>query len=86
MQLYAHLTKELDDIAYEDRNPYFFDDSGEPYSTWTPSLLRAAYNYQYARKGVGGYVHNNQYIIQLLYDSIDDLGGSTSGMTRPGSR
>jgi hypothetical protein len=86
IQLYAHLTKELDDIAYEDRNPYFFDDAGEPYSTWTPSLLRAAYNYQYASKGLGGYVHNNQYIIQLLYDSIDDLGGSTAGMTRPESR
>jgi hypothetical protein len=31
----------------------------------------------------GGYSHNPKYIIQLLYDSIEDLGGTTRGMTRP---
>ena len=63
--------------------PYFFDEDGERYATWTPSLLRAAYNYQYAAKDPGGFAHNGKYILQALYDSIEGVGGDTSGMTRP---
>ncbi len=76
--------------------PYFFidtnangaSDPGEAifpnaYNTWTPSLLQAAYNYQYAAKDPGGFAHNGQYVLQLLYDSIQSIGGSTSGMVRP---
>jgi hypothetical protein len=83
IRLYAVKTKGLDNIVYEDRNPYFFDEEGEPYSTWTPRLLRAAYNYQYVVKGIGGYAHNSKYTIQLLHDSLNDLGAKTSAMTRP---
>ena len=53
------------------------------YATWTPRLLRAAYNYQYAMKDPGGFAHNGRYVAQALYDSIEDLGGDVSGMTRP---
>jgi hypothetical protein len=63
--------------------PYFFDDAGERYSTWTPRLLRAAYNYQYGQKDPGGFAHNGKYILQALYDALEDVGGDTSGMTRP---
>jgi hypothetical protein len=67
--------------------PYFFDEAGERYATWTPRLLRAAYNYQYATKDPGAFAHNGQYIIQVLYDSLEDLGEQVSvdmsGMTRP---
>ena len=76
--------------------PYFFTDTnanGESdpdeaifpnsYAAWTPRLLRAAYNYQYATKDPGSFVHNGQYILQVLYDSMDDIGADTSGMTRP---
>jgi hypothetical protein len=63
--------------------PYFFDEAGERYSTWTPSLLRAAYNYQYSVKDPGAFAHNSQYVMQVLIDSIDEVGGDTSGMTRP---
>ena len=63
--------------------PYFFDEAGERYSTWTPSLLRAAYNYQYSVKDPGGFAHNPEYVIQVMMDSIDEVGGDTSGMTRP---
>lgn len=83
IQLYAAKTKNLDNIVYEDRNPYFFDENGEAYTTWTPRLLRAAYNYQYARKGKGDYAHNPSYTPQLLHDSLDDLGWNTSAMARP---
>src|SRR5262249_36535057 len=36
-------------------------------------LLRAAYNYQMASKDPGAFAHNAKYIIELLYDSIQDL-------------
>jgi hypothetical protein len=45
--------------------------------------LRAAYNYQYYQKEPGAWAHNNRYIVQILYDSIQDLGGDTMGLTRP---
>jgi hypothetical protein len=66
--------------------PYFFDEAGERYSAWTPSLLRAAYNYQYSVKDPGGFAHNPEYVIQVMIDSIDQVGGDTSGMTRPAVR
>jgi hypothetical protein len=65
--------------------PYFFTEDGERYGTWTPRLLQAAYNYQYAAKDPGAFAHNGKYIIQVLYDSIADVGGDTTGMTRPAS-
>ena len=76
--------------------PYFFidtnangeSDPGEGifpnrYATWTPKLVQATYNYQYSAKDPGGFAHNGQYVLQLLYDSIQSIGGSTSGMVRP---
>ena len=76
--------------------PYFFNDQdgdgevgpGEAiypnqYTSWTPALLKASYNYQYAQKDPGGFAHNGGYIIQLLIDSIDALGGNVSSYTRP---
>ncbi len=65
------------------RYPYFFDDAGERFAGWTPELLKAAYNYQYAQKDPGAFAHNAPYVLQALYDSIQDLGGDTSGLTRP---
>ncbi|MCC6192336.1 MAG: hypothetical protein IT318_25175, partial [Anaerolineales bacterium] len=59
--------------------PYFFadanangavDEGEEGYASWTPGLLRAAYNYQYAQKDPGAFAHNGKYIIQILYDSL----------------
>jgi hypothetical protein len=76
--------------------PYFFvdadkdgkvdkDDKGANvrYNAWTPRLLRAAFNYQYAHKDPGAFVHNPKYVIQFLIDSIEDLGGNVAGYTRP---
>lgn len=84
-------------IVYDSHNyPYFFIDKnangqvdeGEAvypnaYASWTPRLAKAAYNYQFVAKDPGGYAHNGNYIVQLLYDSIADLGGDVSKMTRP---
>jgi hypothetical protein len=76
--------------------PYFFTDTNgngkaDPdelkpdngYKTWTPRLLEAAYNYQYSVKDPGVFAHNSKYILQILYDSIKDIGGSVQGLTRP---
>jgi hypothetical protein len=84
-------------IVYDSHSyPYFFTDTngdgeatpdeanfGNRYATWTPALLRAAYNYQYAQKDPGAFAHNAKYVMQVLYDSIEALGGDASGMTRP---
>jgi hypothetical protein len=63
--------------------PYWFTEDGERYATWTPRLLQAAYNYQYGAKDPGAFAHNGKYIIQILSDSLSDIGGDTAGMTRP---
>jgi len=80
-----------DGLAY----PYFFVDAdgdsvadvGDKgpigYDSWTPRLLKAAYNYQYSQKDPGAFVHNPKYVVQFLIDSIADLGGSVSAYTRP---
>jgi hypothetical protein len=83
-------------IIYAEAYPYFFADTnangvadpGEGiypnrYAAWTPKLLKAAYNYQYASKDPGAFAHNGAYTMQLLYDSIQDIGGSVTGFTRP---
>lgn len=75
--------------------PYFFVDANEDgapdtgergpvsYNAWTPTLLKAAYNYQYYQKDPGNFAHNARYVMQFLYDSIQAVGGDTSGLTRP---
>jgi hypothetical protein len=74
-------------IVYDTASyPYFFvdkDGDGKPdkddkgnsiaYNAWTPRLLRAGYNLQYAYKDPGAYVHNAKYVMQALYDSLVDL-------------
>ena len=63
--------------------PYFFGADGKAYATWTPNLMKAAYNYQYVQKDPGAFVHNPKYVIQFLYDSIKSLGGDVTAYTRP---
>jgi hypothetical protein len=96
VQAYAEETAGTPIVYDGHAYPYFFADTnsngeadpdeanyGNRYTTWTPRLLRAAYNYQYATKDPGNFAHNGQYIIQVLYDSLVDMGGDTAGMTRP---
>ena len=56
---------------------------GNRYVTWTPRMLRAAFNYTWVQKDPGNYSHNGPYMLQVLYDSLDDIGADVSGMTRP---
>jgi hypothetical protein len=83
-------------IAYNpDAFPYWFvDDNGNGvidagettrYNRWTPTLLRAAYNYQFVKKDPGAFAHNNTYVLQILYDTLEAIGGraAVAGMARP---
>ena len=92
----AYAEKSGTPIVYDAASyPYFFVDAnkdGKPdsndkgligYNAWTPRLLKAAYNYQYSIKDPGAFAHNPQYVMQFLYDSIKDLGGDVSKLTRP---
>ncbi|MEM5470182.1 polyheme membrane-associated cytochrome C [Hoeflea sp. AS60] len=88
-------------VAYDTHAyPYFFNDLNangavdpeeakfpNSYKSWTPRLLRAAYNYQFLAKEPGAYAHNPKYAIQLAYDSLEDLASKATvdmgAMSRP---
>ncbi len=76
--------------------PYFFKDtdgnkvcatteavSSNGFAGWTPALMKAAFNYQVSVTERGGWAHNFDYLAQLLHDSIQDLGGNVTTLTRP---
>ena len=82
------------------RYPYFFLDNdgdgevgpdeasyGNRYDAWTPRLVTAAYNLVYATREPGAFAHNPRYILQVLIDSIADLGEASGqvpqGLVRP---
>ncbi len=68
-------------FADTDGNGRINDDEGG-FASWTPNLLRAAYNYQDSQKEPGAYAHNPSYILQILYDSINAVNGDVAAMTR----
>jgi hypothetical protein len=96
IQLYAG-TVIGTNIAYDPVTyPYFFKDTngngiadpseanfGNRYNLFDATLLKAAYNYQVVQKDPCGYIHNGMYVLQMLIDSIEDLGGDVSPYTRP---
>jgi len=53
------------------------------FSTWTPRLFKAAFNFNFLRKNPGAQVHNARYVIQIAIDTIEDLGGDISKYVRP---
>lgn len=86
-------------IVYDaGRHPYFFADGNAdgvpdqrdgkpvPYASWTPRLLKAAYNWKFVGADAGIHVHNPHYALQLLYDSAEDisqaLGRDLANMVR----
>jgi hypothetical protein len=76
--------------------PYFFKDTDgdkscgpaetattNAFTAWTPALAKAAFNYQLSQVEPGAWAHNFDYMAELLYDSVADLGGDVSRLTRP---
>lgn len=88
-------------IVYDSGSyPYFFVDGDmdgaasadeaifpNRYQSWTPRMLRAAYNYQVVAKDPAIYTHNPHYALQFLYDSLESLSAvanvDMSNLTRP---
>ncbi len=81
-------------LCYGAAYPYWFKDSDgdgacsasestfpNGYASWTPRLLRAAYNYQMMAVDPGNFAHNGKYVIQLLHDSIVDLNDGLTADT-----
>ena len=86
MQAYATEVAGAGIVYDEATYPYFFlDTNGDgvtdeaeingdnAFNAWTPRLAKAAYNYQVSLKDPGRFAHGVKYIIQLLYDSIENL-------------
>jgi hypothetical protein len=91
LQTYAAEKTSAALIYSPDVYPYFFVDangngqgdedelkSANAFKLWTPRMLKAAYNYQFSVKEPGAYAHNSRYMIELLYDSINDLNQALS--------
>jgi len=85
-------------IIYYPTYPFYFNDSNgdgqadpneaifpNQYQAFDVTLLRAAYNYHSARYAGGG-MHNYQYVLQMLYDSLDMLDNGALDASAPGSR
>jgi hypothetical protein len=86
LQLYAR-TVVGKPIAYDAAAyPYFFNDtngngrvdteeavSSNGYNSFTTRSLKAAYNYQVVEKDPNGFAHNGKYLIELMFDGIEDL-------------
>ena len=86
-------TLNADGLLYRPASyPYFFPVGTTVFertnaAKLTAKQLRAAYNLQVASKDPGAYAHNGTYIIEILYDSIEDIGGAAAvaGLTRDAS-
>ncbi|HVV93113.1 MAG TPA: cytochrome c3 family protein [Hyphomicrobiales bacterium] len=87
IQAYARTVARTPIVYDGESYPYFFVDKngngkvdkGEAifpnrYNAWTPRLLKAAYNYMLLVKEPGAYAHNPVYTVEILHDSIADLG------------
>jgi len=95
LQKYAKTTAGTGITYNPDVYPYWFvdangDDKADEvdgktvaYATWTPRLLKAAYNYNFLLKNPDVHIHNGKYGIQIVIDSIEDLGGDVTKYTRP---
>ncbi|MFC2157377.1 hypothetical protein ACFLT9_06025 [Acidobacteriota bacterium] len=88
---FAAYTKDIvgKPAALGDGYPYFFNDTNgngvadaseqqrtNGYSSFTPRSLRASFNIQFANKDHASYAHGGKYMIQLLYDTLEDLNSA----------
>ena len=91
IQAYAKEVAGTPILYSPDSYPYFFVDTNDNgqvdtdeatasngYKSWTARLAKAAYNLQTSVKDPGAYVHGGKYIIELLYDSTEDLNSAIS--------
>jgi hypothetical protein len=82
-------------VVYDgSRNSYWFVSTVGPNETvraatdtsspkFDAKALRAAFNYNFSVKEPGSWAHNPKYVLQTIYDSIEDLGGDLTNLNRP---
>ncbi len=80
-------------VVYDaSQNSYWFVDANkdgirQPTETSGPKLdakaLRATFNYNFSIKEPGCWAHNPKFVLQELYDSIEDMGGDLTNLVRP---
>ncbi len=61
-------------------------DRSNRYNMFTPKLLRATYNYAYLTyesNDPGAFTHNPKYVLQVLFDGLENLGHDMTGLDRP---
>lgn len=87
--MFAYGKQRMTPLCFGKAYPYWFKDTNADgkcgddeqgsmngFGSWTPRLLRAAYNYQMASVDPGAFAHNAKYIMQLLHDSITNLNAA----------
>lgn len=78
-------------IAYTYRSPQWVIDTNgngiadedeinrdNAYPDWTPRLVKATYNYHLFVESAGAFIHNPRYVVQLMFDTIEDLSAVVS--------
>jgi hypothetical protein len=74
-------------IVYTTNFPYWATADGDRYASWTPRLVRTTYIYHYVLEDPGGFTHNASYLLQMLYDALEDLSETVpvemAAYTRP---
>ncbi len=97
LQSYATTVRNAPIVYDAATYPYFFKDlngngvldvptesaSSNGYKSFDAKMIQATFNFQLYQKEPGAWAHNTHYILQLLYDSTQDLGGNVTGLTRP---
>src|SRR3990172_438858 len=91
IQAYANEVSKTPIVYDAATYPYFFKDTNgdgaaeadevkfeNKYDAWTGRLAKAAYNYQTSIKDPGAFAHGGKYIIELMYDSIENLNEKLS--------
>ncbi len=94
IQAYAKEVAGLGIVYDAATNPYWFADADGDgaidqvdgknvnYNAFTARLMKATYNYQVSVKDPGAFAHGGKYVMELLYDSIEDLNASEKLTTK----
>jgi len=91
IQQYAHEVSLVDTGVYTaNENKFYIDTNGDgvidpatettSYNAYTPRMVKAVFNYRFALNDPGSYAHGGKYVIELMYDSIEDLNAGLTAV------
>ncbi len=85
--LVAYSQASANPVCYSTGYPYWFVDTnangtcdaGETTTAkFSPKASKAAFNYKWTQAEPGAWAHNEAYVFQVVFDTIQDLGGTPS--------